>query len=448
MTRPARRARARRSLLAGGLLPALFAAAPPARAADVEVESYSVYRSFEAPSLSEEDVFLQPFSQAFRMVAAERSENRRLSFETYFRGTGQHTPTSPGFRDGSRVYYAYLDVARGRRHPTELRLGRQATAAGGELIAFDGARIRYRGPWKVGFELFGGTTISGYGALTAVDTEDGGPRAAGGVTVGASTFLTGIVGSQARLGFRRVDRGNGVDRQDVVADLSQRIGRFRLYGEAEYSTVLSALSEGLGGTSIYLGRGSFVDVEAFHYLPTFGAQSIFNVFALEPYDELRLRVRSTQKGGRLGLWARLGHAIYGTAGASENVSLGATFRPIPRLGVSGRTYYSGGYLGSRVGVGGDARMRLIADKLDVTVGGTFANARNDLFGQNLGNFASLYTGMSWIVPDRADLSLMAEYYGDDFSSGDPRVTASFRFRFGTAQSRRSAIGTDSRKVNP
>lgn len=423
-------------------------AGPAIARADVEVESESVYRSYDTPSLSEEDVVLQPFSQAFRLTAAERGEDSRVAFETYFRGIGNQTERGPGFREQARVYYAFVDVAYGRRHPFDLRMGRQTTAAGGDLLAFDGARIRYRGPLFFGLEAYGGTTVSGFGAIVPIGVEDGGSHMAGGVTGGLAVFLAGVPGTQARLGVRRIDRDGKVDREDVVANFSQRFWRMRVYGNAEISTVLLLLDEGLLGTTLYAGRGTFVDVEGFHYTPTFGAQSIFNVFNIEPYDEGRLRVRTSIFGGRVGLWTRVGHAIYGGGESSNSLNVGATARIGAHFGMSARAFHSSGYLGARTGGGADFRYTLLDGRLAVLLGATAASARNDLLRTADGTYFSTVGGLSYTIPDRAELSVLVEQLSDDFASGEPRVSAAFRFKFGAGSARRAALDVERRRVNP
>lgn len=426
----------------------LALAAPSIARADVEIESESVYRSYDTPSLSEEDVVLTPFSQAFRLTAAERGEDSRVAFETYFRGIGNQSNQGPGIREQARVYYAFVDVAYGRRHPMDLRMGRQTTAAGGDLLAFDGARFRYKGPLHFGVEAYGGTTVSGFGAFVPIGVEDGGSHMAGGVTGGLAVFLTGVPGTQARLGVRRINRDGEVDREDVIADVSQRFWRMRAYANAEISTVLLVVDEGLLGATLYAGRGTFVDVEGFHYTPTFGAQSIFNVFNIEPYDEGRFRVRTSFLSGRLGVWTRVGHAIYGGGESSDSLNVGATARVSTHLGVSARGFHSSGYLGARTGGGTDVRYAMLDGRLALLVGGTAASARNDILRTSDGTYLSAVGGLSYTVPDRAELSVLVEQLADDFSSGEPRLTAAFRFKFGAGSARRAALDGERRRVNP
>ena len=424
--------------------------APSLAHAAVQVEAESVYRSWDTPALSEEDVVLQPFSQALRLTAGERWENARVGFETYFRGIGDQTQRGPGFRDASRVYYAYLDLVYGRRHPVDVRLGRQTLTTGGDLVAFDGARVRYRGPVFVGFELFGGATVSGFGAVVPQNIgEGGGSTIAGGTTAGAQLFLTGVSETQARLGFRRIDRDGTVDREDVVADVAHRFGRFRVYTSGEFSTVLMQVEEGVIGTSAFVGYGTFTEVEAFHYTPIFGASSIFNVFNIEPYDEVRLRVRTSQRFGRIGGYFRLGHAIYGGGETSDNVGLGGSWRVTPRLSFAARTYFSTGYQGERTGASAESNIRLLDEgKLQLILGGTFANAENTLLTTNGGTYLSAMGGIAYVVPERAELSILAEQFSDEYTSGDPRITASFRFKFGAGYAREKGLDPNMRRVNP
>lgn len=432
------------------ILVAALLLVPSLAFAAVQVEAESVYRSYDTPGLSEEDVVLQPFSQALRLTAAERWENSRIGFETYVRGIGDQTQRGPGFRDASRVYYAYLDLVYGRRHPIDLRMGRQTLTTGGDLVAFDGARLRYRGPLFVGLEIFGGTTVSGFGAVTPQKIgEGGGSTVAGGTTGGLQLFLTGVSETQARLGFRRIDRDGAVDREDVVADFAQRFGRFRLYGSGEFSTLLLQVEEGTLGTSVFAGYGTFAEVEAFHYTPVFGASSIFNVFNIEPYDEVRLRVRTSQRWGRIGGYFKLGHAIYGGGETSENLGLGGSWRATPRVSFGARTFFSTGYQGSRTGASAETNLKLLdAGRLQLILGGTWAMAENTLLTTNSGTYLSAMGGIAYVVPDRAELSLLAEQFADDYTSGEPRLTASFRFRFGAGYARTKGLDPSQRRVSP
>lgn len=435
----------RRELVLAALL-----LAPSVSRAAVQVEAESVYRTYDTPGLSEEDVVLQPFSQALRLTAGERWENARIGFETYVRGIGDQTQRGPGFRDASRVYYAYLDLVYGRRHPMDVRLGRQTMTTGGDLVAFDGARVRYRGPLFVGVEVFGGTTVSGFGAVVPQNIgEGGGSTIAGGATGGLQLFLTGVSETQARLGFRRIDRDGAVDREDVVADFAQRFGRFRVYGSGELSTLLLQLEEGVLGTSVSAGRGTFAEVEGFHYTPVFGASSIFNVFNIEPYNEVRLRVRTTQRFGRIGAYLKLGHAVYGGGETSENVGVGGSLRMTPRIAFAARTFFSSGYQGSRTGASAETSLRLLdAGKLQLILGGTWAIAENSLLSTNSGTYLSAMGGIAYVVQDRAELSVLAEQFSDDYTSGEPRLTASFRFKFGAGYARTKGLDPSQRRVTP
>lgn len=434
----------------GALLGALALLVPASAHADVEVESESVYRSYSTPGLDAEDVALQPFSQSFRLTAAEHFDLTRIAFETYFRGVGDNSPRSPGFEQDSRVYYAYVDVGYGRRNPIDLRLGRQPLTAGGDLIAFDGGRFRYRGPMHLGFELYGGTTVSGVGAVVPLGLEDGGATMAGGAAGGATLFLTGVPGTDARLGFRHIERDGGVDREDVVANFARRIGRTRVYGDGELSTVLGILEEGELGASIYSGRATFVDVEGFHYTPSFGARSIFNVFNVDPYDEGRVRVRSTLAQGRIGVWARLGHQVFEGGGESaDNLTLGSSARMGEHAMATVRGYVSSGWQGSRNGGAADLRYRVMDNRVMILAGVTAASAKTDILANQDGTYLSFLGGLSYTVPDRADLSLLAEQYADPVSGGGaPRVSASFRFKFGAGVARRTALDPNRREVRP
>lgn len=427
---------------------ALLLLLPAPALADVEIESESVYRSHDAPVLAEEDVVLQPFTQSFRLTAAERWEDSRVSFETHFRAIGESSARAPGFRESARVYYAYVDGQYGRRHPMDLRVGRQVQTAGGDLFAFDGVRFRYRGPLHFGVEAYGGATVSGFGAIVPIGVEDGGTTMAGGTAFGFAAFLTGVPGTQLRLGVRRVDRDGGVDREDVVMDFAHRLWRARIYGNGEFSTVLGSFHEGLLGTTYYAGRGTFTDLEVFHYEPSFGALSIFNVFHIEPYNELRFRVRSSLLAGRLGVWARVGTTAYGGGETAQNFSTGVSSAVTDNLFVSTRAFFAGGYMGSRAGGSADVRYVMFDDRVAVLVGGTVARAENDLLSTANGTFLSALFGASWSIPDRAELSLMVEQLSDDFTSGEPRVSASFRFKFGAGSARRAALSNTQRRVTP
>ena len=91
---------------------------------------------------------------------------------------------------------------------------------------------------------------------------------------------------------------------------------------------------------------------------------------------------------------------------------------------------------------------LFDGRLAVLVGGTAAAARNDILRTSDGTYLSAVGGLSYTVPDRAELSLLVEQLADDFSSGEPRITAAFRFKFGAGSARRAALDGERRRVDP
>ena len=86
-----------------------------------------------AAILDQDAVVLVPFSQAFRLMAAESFGRTRLSFETYFRGVGDNSsnPNALPFAEASRVYYAFVDVQYGTTTDVQVGMKQYPIVTGG-----------------------------------------------------------------------------------------------------------------------------------------------------------------------------------------------------------------------------------------------------------------------------------------------------------------------------
>ena len=212
------------------------------------------------------------------------------------------------------LLYGYLNVHQWLGF-LDIRLGRQYEIDAIDMVLYDGIRLRAYSPWYVGAEALAGLeathrvgpTVSSH----TLDGTPGGPLLLEGkygeveprLVVGGGLFLHHLPYTQFDLSYRRIQTlGEGVDpevlgkpginqeRFGVAA--SQRImeGLFINAG-ASYDLFLGGVNELLAGIR-YRPTFSLETEFKYHYLlPSFDADSIWNVFSWRPMDRTEQRVR-------------------------------------------------------------------------------------------------------------------------------------------------------------
>lgn len=203
----------------------------------------------------------------------------------------------------------------------DFRAGRQFEMSGLDFYAFDGGWVRARTPAHIAVEAFAGQQVDGtalFGFPTfELDGTQGTPAdASSSPMVGAGFSLSDVEFADARFAYRRtwspaaVNRsvsdvsgsagvGTVVDQEFVSASLALRLvdGRLSPFSAARYNLGTSRLDDLSAGVSWAMTDIHFIRALYLRTIPSFDLDSIFNVFAVEPFEDVRFvyEVRPSDK---------------------------------------------------------------------------------------------------------------------------------------------------------
>ncbi len=372
----------------------------------------------------------------------------------------------PGMsRSEVALLYGYLE-ARKLMGWLDVRVGRQYEIDAIDMVLYDGMRVRAYTPWNLGFEALSGLESTQNMGFTSnpqtLDGTPGGPLLESGeygaveprLVTGVGLFLHGLPYTHLDVAFRRIEtlgdavtlpsssegevpegitntdaessgetafyRGEpGVNQQRIGVAGSQRVveGLF-LNSAASYDFYQSAVNEFLAGVR-YRPVFEYELEGNYHYLiPSFDADSIWNVFSWRPMDRVEERARVYMSED---VWLHLGsYQSFFRSDASvteEEVqsvvqdlgfTAGGTIRIQPssfvmadvttQYGYGGdQTFVDLGagheFLGGRFGVDGRLLMIVFEDEQQERLNGT-------MFGTQIGGF--------WQFSQGGRLSLMLE----------------------------------------
>ncbi|QRK05792.1 hypothetical protein JQX13_37475 [Archangium violaceum] len=199
----------------------------------------------------------------------------------------------------------------------EGRLGRQVYVDVGDILAFDGLRVRYMSPLGIGAEVYGGLWVKGGGFLSSSVYQPDGTRESDsrrleeGVA-GADPTLTALEpmyggklllegpgslsGLSAALGYRRalVEGQTDLERATAEVRYGQGPGVSALAG-VDFDLLRMGLAQARAQVR-WDGERLAVSGEALRVSPVFSADSIWYWFAFAPRDEARVRVDYFPRG--------------------------------------------------------------------------------------------------------------------------------------------------------
>ena len=216
----------------------------------------------------------------------------------------------------------------------DVRMGRQFEMSGLDWYVFDGGWLRFRLPLHLAVEVFGGLQVDGSAMFgyptheldgTAATPED---RAFSPV-VGAAFGTHGLRAFDMRMAYRRtwspallnreleVSPGEtglstGVDQEIVSTTAAVRLLRGRLspYGAVRYNLGTSRFDDVSVGMHWNVTAIHSMRVQYLRTVPSFDLDSVFNLFALTPFEDVRVvyQVRPTARWTLLARFqARLSH---------------------------------------------------------------------------------------------------------------------------------------------
>ena len=275
-----------------------------------------------------------------------------------------------------RNLLGWIDFTAGRQYDLELM----------DFYGYDGLRLRINTPWRLFVEGHVGAQIHRARlfspAVFEPDGTSGDPAdGAWAPTFGVALGVEDLRHFDLRLAYRRTvshatmpllpepARTQGlwsVDQELLFAALGYRIPRLasEVSANLRYSLLTGLFEELQLLLSQPLGTRHRVHLELGRYRPHFDGDSIFNVFAVEPYSELAARY-AVDVGERWQLEARGGYRWFYRAAVEADrggtgalsLSLGAVAR-FPRLRAAAEAFFLSGWGGRRAGGDADLNWRL------------------------------------------------------------------------------------------
>ena len=222
-----------------------------------------------------------------------------------------------------RNLWGWVDFSLGRQYDWELA----------DIFAYDGLRIRINTPWSVFIESYAGLRVNRNAPFsTVVLVPDGTTGDAAIETALGPTFGVALGLESSRLVLRLAYRGVaslapaqsgegsrwGVDQELIFAEIElpvQRLGS-RLGAALRYNLLTASYDELQLRWHQALGERYALEAEFLRSRPHFDGDSIFNVFATEPFDEFAFRSSLKVRDGGL-LEARASYRVFGGLAAGD-----------------------------------------------------------------------------------------------------------------------------------
>jgi hypothetical protein len=283
----------------------------------------------------------------------------------------------------------------------DFQLGRQIMVDLYDWSSFDGLHLQLRAPFNAALEAWGGLDVSGANVFDSpiyrVDGTALGGNPLGSLgqrqeealrpTFGVAARTVGLRDVDARVSYSRTMSPTGGPRlpgEPAWGVVDEKVGltaRGRLLGGRlvpwfafRYNLLVGRLDEVYAGARAQLGRHGVV-AEYVLAAPTFDGDSIWNVFASQAFDDVRLsydlrlwRIQAYVRAFcRLFFDDRGSDASTGGA-AGARLDLGRGWARLDG-------YYEDGYGGRRAGIDASGRVRVHGSPDDARGGGIFVEAR-------------------------------------------------------------------------
>jgi hypothetical protein len=236
----------------------------------------------------------------------------RHDFGTFTRRAGGDSARLLESLDGRQIdlLYGYFEGQNIARW-IDFRAGRQFEMSGLDFYAFDGGWIRVRTPAHIAVEAFAGqqvdgTAIFGYPTFELDGTQGTPADDSSSPMVGAGFSLADLDFIDARFAYRRTwspaavnqsvadvpgsgGVGTVVDQEFISASASLRLvdGRLSPFSAARYNIATSRVDDLSAGVAWALTEMHFIRALYLRTIPSFDLDSIFNVFAIEPFEDVR-----------------------------------------------------------------------------------------------------------------------------------------------------------------
>lgn len=300
--------------------------------------------------------------------------------------------------DGRQIdlLYGYLE---GQRigNVLDFRIGRQFEFSGLDFYAFDGAWARVRLPVHLAIEAFGGFQVDGSAVFGYPTFEFDGTQGRAldrqiSPMVGVAAALDGLTYADARVAYRRTwsparlnpdaidpEAPEGtVDHEVLSAQVAFRFAQQRVtpFAALRYNLGVARIDDVSAGLGVTLTPKHSLRAFYLRAQPVFDLDSIFNVFAFDPLDDVRLvyELRPSERwtiAGRTQLrfehartTAALGTEPTTRTGVGAGGGLAASYRR-RRFALRLDGYGHGGMGAMRVGASVDTRTHVFYDRIAI-----------------------------------------------------------------------------------
>jgi hypothetical protein len=391
----------------------------------------------------------------FYLTASMRFDADMGDYPSLTELTGR-TPERELFAEKLDLLYAYVG-GRDVFGFIDFELGRQVMIDMYDWTSFDGLHVQARAPFHVAAEVWGGLNVSGAGILDSpvyrVDGVALGGNLLGSLaarqedelqpTFGVAARTYGLRFLQARVSYERTMSPTGEPRQpgepawgviDEHVGLTTRgnllDGKLVPWFAFRYDLLGGRLDEVYAGARTQLGRHG-ISAEYVLAAPTFDGDSIWNVFASQAFDDIRVsydvsfwKVRAYAQA-----FTRLyfdDNGSYASAGGAAGGRIALGRRGWARLD----GYYEDGYGGRRAGVDLATRVRLYGDELGIRSGSVFAEGRlsyasfrDDIRPEDHADSFGVQAGIRWTPLDGISVHGLVEENVNRIYSSQLRLLA-------------------------
>lgn len=352
-------------------------------------------------------------------------------------------------RDQLSIQTFYLD-ARDLWGIVDLRLGRQLHYDTIDFMMLDGLTATTKLPGSIGVEVQAGLEADNdVQAYTSSQFELDGTRALEGddalsvtatkIVLGGALVTHSLHRFKGRIGYRRIFSDEQINQEKVSAAFTSRpMDPWHLDAAVSFDMFNDYVDTIRVGNRVRVGDVAEMELQYVRLLPSFDADSIFNIFTAEPLNDLNARARyylTRSSWFYMGGMVRLfgadptnidGDAILGVE--EEGVkAYGAMAGWSHRYGTRGRVSldasHESGYGGDRTLLDLDGRYALRPGVLELDGRITGVLFADELQSELRGTGGGYQLGMRYLVDDRASLQFMVEQNFNAIHTNQFRVFA-------------------------
>ena len=375
----------------------------------------------------------------------------RQEFGSYLSEAGPDSGPVLESLDGRQIdlLYGYLQ---GRRLGGffDFRAGRQFETSGLDWYAFDGGWARANTPAHLAIEAFGGMQVNAAHVFGWPNFELGGTSGrepadrAGSPMIGAAVSVIEIPWIHARVAYRKTFTPTGINRnilestgapdgsvregvlgatdQELVSatvNMNLAKGVFSPFAAVRFNLGTLRFDDTTVGFGVAVSEQHTIRAQYLRTIPNFDLDSIFNVFNVQPFEDVRLSYQVRPGGG----WTLLGRASMRMFRNEPTDSLGVEPpKPISfgpggaiaalwqhrRVAVRADAFAQGGEGGLRTGGSLDGQVRVANDRIGVDLRSYVTRYSDDQTPTREGYGLSFQAGADFKLWDGVHLTLLAE----------------------------------------